>query len=273
MTVDLQIDRDGTAGKALGALLEHCKTDSNLQKDKNIHMIISTNKKMGAQKDSIPRIIPLTSCKLNKPKDFRTLLITKDPSNVYRDALTKDAATSELFKEIIGLKSLKRRFRGIKITQLYKEFDLIVADFRVLHLLPDILGQKFYRGNKKLPYAMKMSREMVVKGKKTIDVCDPLYVRAQLRSICKNTSYVPNNDNCLSVRIGQVNKTTVPEMLGNIRDIISFLTDKSKKPQGGTIKGGICSIFVKTTNSPSLPVYEKNMSTPEEDDSENIKLK
>lgn len=263
---------DKVAEQALESLLSHCESDSNLKQDKNVHMILYMGKKMGIQKDYVPRIIPLRSCKLNKPKDLRILLITKDPSNIYREALTKDEATAELFKEIISIKNLKRRFRGSKMTHIYKEFDLIVADFRVHHLLPDVLGNRFYHGNKKLPFVIRLSKRLPVKGQKMPDECDPSYVRAQLRSICKNTSYVPNNDNCLSVKIGIVNKTSVTEMIDNAHDVMEFLSDKTKRPQGGIIKGGITSVFVKTSNSPSLPIYEKVQHTATEHHDEPLRL-
>lgn len=272
MASPLKIDKDGLVTKALESLLSHCRTEPKLQNDNNVHVVLYTGKKMGISKDYVPRIIPLKSCKLDKPKDLRILLITKDPSTSYRQALTSHEATSDMFKEIISVKNLKRRFRGAKMNQIYKEFDLIVADFRVHHLLPDILGSRFYRGNKKLPFVIRMSRELPVKGQKMKDVCDPSYVRAQLRSICKNTSYVPNNDNCLSVRIGHVQKTSVHEMVENVQDVVRFLSDKTKKPQGGVIKGGIVSIFVKTSNSPSLPIYEKPQETVRQDLDEVIKL-
>ncbi|QLQ78579.1 hypothetical protein HG537_0A08260 [Torulaspora globosa] len=257
MVSPIRLDKDNVTVRALESLLTHCESDKNLKNDKNVHMILYMGKKMGIQKDYVPRIIPLKSCKLNKPKELRILLITKDPSSTYRAALAADSATSDLFKEIISIKNLKRRFRGSKMIHIYKEFDLIVADFRVHHLLVDVLG------NKRLPFVIRFSRKSLVKGQKMPDECDPSYVRAQLRNICKNTWYVPNNDNCLSVNIGIVGKTTVPEMIQNAHDVIEFLTDKTKRPQGGVIKGGITSIFVKTSNSPSLSIYEKPQETTE----------
>ncbi|GCE97471.1 putative subunit of U3-containing 90S preribosome complex [Zygosaccharomyces mellis] len=239
--------------RALSSLLKHCSTDNSLRNDKDIQVIINTSKKMGIKNDHIPRIIPLRESKLRKPKDLRILLITKDPSTSYREALAKDESTTDLFKEILSVKNVKRRYRGVKSIQLYKEFDLIVADFRVHHLLPDVLGSKFYHGSKKLPYVIRMTRPS--DNSKTSQDCDPVFVRAQLKNICKNTSYVPNSDNCLGIRIGLIGKHNTREMVENIKDVIAFLTDKSKRPQGGVIKGGISSIFVKTTNSPSLPIY------------------
>lgn len=272
MVSPIRLDKDDVASRALESLLSHCETDPNLKQDKNVHMVLYMGKKMGIQKDYIPRIIPLKSCKLNKPKDLRILLITKDPSNTYRAALTADSATSDLFKEIISIKNLKRRFRGTKLNHIYKEFDLIVADFRVHHLLEDVLGSRFYHGNKRLPFVIRFSRKVPVKGRKMPDECDPSYVRAQLRSICKNTSYVPNNDNCLSVKIGIVGKTSVAEMIENAHDVMEFLTDRSKRPQGGVIKGGITSVFVKTSNSPSLSIYEKAPETTAESSDKPLRL-
>lgn len=226
-------------------------------------------KKMGIKRDNIPRIIPLTKCKLFKPRDLNILLITKDPSSLYRETLTKDEHTSELFKEIISVKNLKRRFRGSKLTQLYKDFDLVIADYRVHHLLPEVLGSRFYHGSKKLPYMIRMSKEVKLKRQQMVEKCDPIYVRAQLRSICKNTSYIPNDDNCLSVRVGNIQKHSIPEILQNIQDTVNFLTDRSKRPQGGVIKGGIISIFVKTSNSTSLPIYQIS-EVKENNESENL---
>ncbi|EHN01408.1 Utp30p [Saccharomyces cerevisiae x Saccharomyces kudriavzevii VIN7] len=256
MVDQANVIKNGLAEKALISLLSQCKENASLQNDKDIHMIINMGKKMGIKRDNIPRVIPLSRCKLSKPRDLGILLITKDPSTLYRETLTKDEHTSDLFKEIISVKNLRRRFRGNKLTQLYKDFDLVVADYRVHHLLPDVLGNRFYHGSKKLPYMIRMSKEVKLKRQQMAEKCDPIYVRAQLRSICKNTSYIPNDDNCLSVRVGHIQKHLIPEILQNIQDVVNFLTDRSKRPQGGVIKGGIVSIFVKTSNSTSLPIYQ-----------------
>ncbi|EDO17400.1 hypothetical protein Kpol_1060p57 [Vanderwaltozyma polyspora DSM 70294] len=256
MASKLNLNKDPLVAKAVTSLVNHCENDPKLKNDKNIHITITMSKKPAVSKDHTPRIIPLSCCKLNKPKELRILLITKDPSTFYKDILTKDEATSELFKEIIGLKNLKRRFRGSKLNQLYKEFDLIVADYRVHHLLPTVLGSRFYNGNKKLPFVIKMSRKELVRHQKTEEECDPIYVRAQIRSICKNTSYVLSGDDTIAVKIGVLHKHSISEMVENIQDIVDFLSDKTKKPQGGIIKGGIKKIWVKTPNSDSLAIYD-----------------
>ena len=102
MVDQVDVIRSELAEKALNALILQCRENASLQNDKSIQIIINMGKKMGIKKDNIPRIIPLTKCKLFKPRDLNILLITKDPSTLFRETLTKDEHTSELFKEIIS---------------------------------------------------------------------------------------------------------------------------------------------------------------------------
>lgn len=83
---------------------------------------------------------------------------------------------------------------------------------------------------------IRMSKEVKLKRQQMVEKCDPIYVRAQLRSICKNTSYIPNNDNCLSVRVGYIQKHSIPEILQNIQDTINFLTDKVRDRKAASLK-------------------------------------
>ncbi|SCU96240.1 LAFA_0G05160g1_1 [Lachancea sp. 'fantastica'] len=263
-----QIDQNHLATNALTSLVERCKNDPKLSNDKNIHMVINTKKPIGLKNDYVPRIIPLSKCRMHKPGELRILLITKDPSTLYRKTLTEDPATSDLFKTVLSVRNLKGKYRGSKLNKLFKEYDLVVADYRVHHLLPSILGSAFYHSKKKLPFIVQMARTAKVKGQKLADECDASYVRAQIRSIAKNTFYVPNVDNCLSVKIGEVGVHSAQEMVHNIQDVVSFLTDKSKKPQGGVIRGDISGIFVKTSNSVSLPILklEKKAAVAEDEE-------
>lgn len=252
----LKLSNKDLSKKALEALIQECSKNEKLQNDTEVQMIINTGKKkMAVTKDYIPRIIPLSQCKLHYLKDLRILLITKDPSNKYREAINNDDSVKYLIKEVISIKNLKRRFKGSKLNSLYREFDLVVADYRVHHLLPKILGSRFFSTTKKIPFVIKISRQIKIRGEKLDEECDTKYIRAQLKSIARNAYYLPNEDNCLTVRIGDINKHSIDEMLNNVIDIVQFLTDPTKRPQGGIIRGNIASIFVKTANSISLPLY------------------
>lgn len=271
-SMNIELNNTGLATKALKALNKQCGEDPKLAHDVGIHLIINTEQRIGIKNDHIPRIIPLHHGKMKTYSELKILLICKDPSNFYRDALIADDSTSELFKEVIGLKKLRQRYKGKKLKTLFDEFDVVVADYRVHHLLPNILGATFYQSNKKLPFVIRMSKQIKEKGSKMKEECDVKYIKAQVRSICKNTWYVPNKDNCLSVKIGEIGVHPIGEVVSNAEDVLNFLCDKRKKPQGGCIKDGkISSLFVKTSNSVSLPIWHKPLME-EADDDEDIKL-
>lgn len=148
--INIPVDKNGLATKALESLVNRCAEDPKLSNDKNIHIVINTDKPIGLKNDYVPRIIPLTGCRMHKPSELRILLITKDPSTLYRKTLTEEPSTAELFKNIISVRTLKGKYRGSRLSKLFKEYDLVVADYRVHHLLPQILGSAFFHSNKKL---------------------------------------------------------------------------------------------------------------------------
>ncbi|AMD22495.1 HHL275Cp [Eremothecium sinecaudum] len=251
-----QIDQDGLATKAIESLINQCKKDPKISNNAYIQLVINTNKPIGIKNDYVPRIIPLQHTKMNKPSDLRILLIVKDPSTMYRDALKADESTADMFADIISVKNLRKKFKGSRLTQLFKDFDMVVADYRVHHLLPHILGPTFYKSNKKVPFIVQTSRQVKEGKKKMVDEIDTKYVRAQIRSICRNSCYLPNSDKCLNVRVGRLGVHSIEDILHNISDVVDFLCDKNKKPQGGCVRGGIRSLFLKTSNSTSLPIYQ-----------------
>lgn len=160
------------------------------------------------------------------------------------------------------LKKLRAQAKSVKnLKKLFHEYDLIVADHRVHHLLPDILGEMFYKGHKKLPYMVQLARpdpnSQKVKRQNRTETCDARYVKDQIRSICKNTSYLPNTDTTISVKIGYVD-TGTDKLMENITAVCEFLKNPKFQPIGGVLKHNnqIRGMFVKTNESVSLPIYK-----------------
>lgn len=191
-------------------------------------------------------------------------MVTKDPSTPYREPLTcKNSPTEDLFNEIMPLKKLKIQARSSKsLKKVFHEYDLILADHRIHHLLPDVLGEMFYKGHKKVPYMIQMSRPdpsaPKVKKQERVETCDAKYVRDQIRSICKNTSFIPNKDTTISIKIGYTD-FEIEKLIANILSVCEFLKDPKFQPIGGLLKynNQIRGMFVKTNDSMSLPIYKR----------------
>lgn len=281
-----------------------------------IHLVISIKIPLSRKKDYIPRIIPI-SYKLDDVTNKSILLITKDPSTPYRSKLMiKDSPTEDLFLDIISFKKLKSMInktstsstnnKGKKqnLIKIFKNYDIIVCDHRIMKFLPNLLGELFYYKNKKLPFLIQMAKPILLETSKlkaqlkaksnnnnnnnnnqqgpsildglTIskenkikdERCDPKYINLQIKSIVKNTNYLPSNvinkGDCISLKIGYIN-WSIDKLLININDIIDYLINKE---YFSTIGGGgegiikdlnnLGNIHVKTNQSISLPIIDNN---------------
>lgn len=232
-----------------------------------IHLVVNTKIHLIATKDFTPRIIPVTH-KLHKVGEKTFALIARDTA--YRQPLTcAGAATEDLLHEIIPFKKVQLMGHSKKaLLRLFKENDVIVADTRIHHRLPDILGQQFYGKNRKVPFKIQMARPeagKVPRGRSDT-LCDPKFVKAQLKLIAGNTSYLPPaNGTCFHVVVGY-SDWKVLELLTNINDVISYLVEEKYAPVGGLLKslGNLHSVLVKTSNSVAMPVKNKEVKETEE---------
>jgi ribosome biogenesis protein UTP30 len=266
---------DGT--KSAKSLASHIGKENGPTHHEAVYLIINTKIYLTKIKDYTPRIIPLSKG-LDKLENKSVLLVTKDPSLPYRDALTKkDSPTEDVFNQIYTLTKLKHISKDPKkLTKLFKEFDIIVADNRVHKFLPDILGARFYVKNKKIPFMVQMAKPdkdaRLSKGKKSTklkdDRCEPEYVRYQMKSIVRNASYVPSaTGTCISVKIGY-SDWKPEELLTNANDVIKYLVEPKFLPVGGLLRTpkNLVSVHIKTSESISLPIFKQKEDIKEEDD-------
>lgn len=230
-----------------------------------IFLVLNTKTTLVKEKDHTPRIIPLTH-KLRKIDEKTILFIVRDLS--YREELTrKDLPTEDVFHRIIPYQKIKLiGHSSKKSVQLYKENDIVVADNKIYSKLPDILGAQFYGKNKKVPFKV----QMVKPGHTSMSrlPCDPKYIRAQIRAILANTSFIPPaNGNCINVVVGYLD-WKVSEILTNINDVIIYLTDQKYRPVGGLLQKveNLHSVLIKTNNSVAMPVMRKQEEKAEESD-------
>ncbi|KAH3675865.1 hypothetical protein WICMUC_002435 [Wickerhamomyces mucosus] len=252
------------ATKSLKALIAHEAGANNGSKPHEmIQLLINTEHPLLKKKDYIPRIIPIPN-RLGKISTTQILLITKDPSTIYREALNqKGSPTEDLIKDIMPLKKIKKIAGNKKqLINLFQDYDLVLCDHRIQHLLPGILGEMFFKKNKKLPFMIQMFQptpdDLKLKKQEKIEKCDAEFVKKQIKSIVKNTSYLPNTDTTISIRLGYTD-FKIQELITNLSTIIEFLQNpKFLMSNGGIInkKNQLVGVMVKTNESVALPVYK-----------------
>lgn len=248
--------------KSIKALISYVKTEQE-NSHQEIYVVLNCKQPLVKENEysHTPRIIPLTH-KLHRIGEKALFLITKEPVLYYREELTKKGLpTEDVFNEIISYNKAKL-LRGSlkKLMRVFKENDLVLADVRINKKLPDVLGAKFYRGNKKVPFVIQMSKPIVGKrthGKTDVSV-DPKYVRSQVKSILSNASFIPPaSGNTMTILVGYAD-WKVLEILDNINDVVVFLLDKKFLPVGGLVGKveNFNSIHLKTSDSTAMPIWQ-----------------
>lgn len=86
--------------------------------------------------------------------DTRVCVIVKDPESAFREEIS--SLNIPCIAEVIGFDRLKRDFKQYKDKrQLFKDYDLFLADIRIYKMLPELLGKEFY-SKKAFPCPIKL---------------------------------------------------------------------------------------------------------------------
>ena len=81
------------------------------------------------------------------PRVAPICLITKDPQREYKDLLEEKQI--RFVSRVVGIEKLKGKFKGYDARRaLLQENGLFLADERVIPLLPQLLGSKFFQAKK-----------------------------------------------------------------------------------------------------------------------------
>jgi ribosome biogenesis protein UTP30 len=254
--------------KASRALLKHISTDSNISAKLNllhdaddpaenaeiIWLIVTTKKYITDKRKLKPMPIRLPHALLN-PESNTVCLIVKDPQRTYKDLVATAELTSTVTK-VVGFSKLRAKFKAFESRRrLCDSHDVFLADDRIVTMLPNVLGVTFYRKTSKVPIPVNIGREPSAANMKN-------QISKALSSTYVHIAPAANT----SIRVGLSNFT--PEQIAeNVEKAVGQLTNKI--PGGWS---GLRCIYIKTINSPSLPIYmttemyaDEDVLTPEQE--------
>jgi ribosome biogenesis protein UTP30 len=254
----------------LAAEAQIYKLNKDSKIDEPIMIQISTlvPTSLSKEKEHTRRMIRIPN-KLRSIKNTSILLVTKDPVDIYRIPLIeKNSPTTNTFTEIIGYKKFKSMVgTSKKAVKTYHEYDIIITDNRLHSLLPKLLEPTiFCKSAQKFPLMLQMAKQdpdaTLVKSKKSSKMkderVDPVYVHAQIKSWCRNTTFVPSTGPSISIIVGYPNMTGAA-VVENIDAVITFLSDKNFRPIGGIIHdgmNGILDLYLRA-NDKTVPIMKK----------------
>lgn len=223
---------------------------ANVPPGEPVYLQITTQEPVVSKRNTSPVILKLPN-KLHSIRDISICLIVKDPQQRVIDELEKrDCPTEDMFEKIISVKKLKAQLRSKKqnIDKFKKSTDLILADERVIHLLPDILGPQFYKGSNP-PVPIKLGSGPSAKK----DAIDATHIKYQVKAINHSTLLSLSPSTCISCLIGY-SDMELNELVQNVEAIKLALL---KQLDGSKPKLTINKMHIKTPESASLPIYSE----------------
>ncbi|KAK4985924.1 proteasome-interacting protein cic1 [Elasticomyces elasticus] len=234
-----------------------------------IWLTLTTKKHIVDQKRLKPGKIPLPH-PLNSPTNpnLRVCLITADPQRTYKDILTHPSfppALASKVQRVIGITKLKAKYKPFENRrQLLSEYDIFLADDRIITSLPQALGKIFYKGGAKrpVPVSLEGRREKAADGVKRLKISEggPKIVKAApepaavAREIeralsCALVHLAPGAST--SVKIGYANLHTPEQLRDNIEAVVTGLVEKYVPKQWR----GVRAFHVKGPNTMALPIW------------------
>lgn len=213
----------------------------NLLGNEEFFYLVVGLKKIPEKSPVNPTLLPLTHSFYEEAREkgaVEICVFTKDPQKSYKEKLLKRKSIGK----VIGMTKLKAKYKPFEAKRLLaSSFDFFVADDRIIHLLPPLLGKAFY-DRKKIPIAINLKR--FVDGDADLKAFD-----AEIEKIMNSTVMIHSKGPCVSIKIG-ISSQSTSDIVDNIKCVVSALNDK--------IAGGfenVQSLNLKTTTSIALPVY------------------
>jgi len=238
----MELDR-GQVLKAAAALLKHCELSKSQKSRKDlletpefINVQVALIRIPEQHSPKPKRIsIPHPLFKVKEDDDVSMCLIVKDDCKAeIKELLMKTQPVLGL-RKVLSLSKLKKNFgRFAERRGLLHDFDIFLADDRILPSLSKALGKKFYEA-KKMPFPLKVTRS--------------LHLAARIAQVRDSTFYIMGAGPCQSVRVAHTNMKP-EEIADNVEAVIAgmlpFITRQWRNIQ---------SINIKTGQSVALPVY------------------
>eukprot|EP00123_Amoebidium_parasiticum_P009268 comp19374_c0_seq1/m.22334 comp19374_c0_seq1/g.22334 ORF comp19374_c0_seq1/g.22334 comp19374_c0_seq1/m.22334 type:complete len:242 (-) comp19374_c0_seq1:498-1223(-) len=221
--------------KAVGALVKHVQggqAGNNLLEGAETILLVVALKNVPEQTSKKAIRIPIPHS-LHQEGETEVCLITKDPQADYKKLLEEKNVT--VVSKVLGISKLREKHSKSheQKRQLLSQYDVFLADARVLPLLPPLLGKKFFE-KKKQPVPVDLTKKDI--SKEISKAINATYLYLGLGA-------------CVAVRIAHTGQTE-DEIVANIVQGMDAIAEKIPK-KWRTVQ----SVHIKTSESVALPVY------------------
>ncbi|KAF2089637.1 ribosomal protein L1 [Saccharata proteae CBS 121410] len=262
-------EKEKEAQTSKKSLLADEESDEAAEEGKTPVWLIVTTKKHIVDKKRLKPAKVAVPHSMSAPSD-RICLITADPQRAYKDLIAHPAFPTDLSARIgrvIGISKLKAKYKTYEARrQLFAEYDMFLADDRIITLLPAVLGKVFYKSSAKRPIPVNcMGNEKVQKdadGKKpkrenkddksSALVGAPEAVAKDVQKAVSSALVHLSPSTTTAIRIAQA--SWEPKMIQeNLEAVVAALTSQEKLITKGW--RNVRSIHIKGPDTTALPIW------------------
>ena len=237
--------------------------------DVPVWLVLTTKKHIIDKKRLKPGKIPLPHPYLSSSdSNLRICLITTDPQRKFKDLIAHQSFPLDLSKKIgrvIGMTKLKAKYKSYESRrQLLSEYDVFLADDRIITYLPQVLGKVFYKVSSKRPIPVSLEgkrqsvdehgnkrRKLSEGGKKIVkDEVKPADVAREIERSLSSALVHLAPATTTAVKVGT--SSMEPQQLqDNVEAVTAALVDKYVPQKWQNVR----AVHMKGPNTAALPIW------------------
>lgn len=234
-----------------------------------VWLVLTTKKHVVDRTRLKPTKIPLPHPLLDiDDQSLRICLITADPQRQYKDLIAEPSFPVNLAKrlqKVIGLEKLKARYKSYESKrQLFAEYDVFLADDRVITFLPKILGKVFYKGGAKRPIPVTLEgkrqstdeqgnkrRKLAEGGTKVIKLdVKPSDAAREIERTLRSALVHLTPSVTTAVKVGNADMEPA-QLQSNVETVVRALVEKSVPQKWRNVR----SVHIKGPSTAALPIW------------------
>lgn len=264
-----EVTRKDNGGKA--NLLDDADDEENADDNSTpVWLAVTTKKHIADQRKMKPgKLIVPFPLQTSASPSLRICLITADPQRKYKDMVASERFPAQLaarITRVLGMEKLKAKYKTYESRrQLFAEYDLFLADDRIITRLPAALGKVFYATGAKRPIPISLQgkpenarddagnkRAKLSEGGdklKRADITPEAMAHEIERAVGASLVHLVPSTN-VSVKVGK-SSFTPDQIAANVDAVVTSLTEKYI-PKGWR---NVRSLHIKGPNTAALPIW------------------
>ncbi|KAM0712502.1 hypothetical protein Q7P37_011599 [Cladosporium fusiforme] len=199
---------------------------------------------------------------------LRICLITADPQRKYKDLIAEPSfpvALSKNIQRVIGIEKIKSKYHSFESKrQLLGEYDVFLADDRVITYLPGLLGKTFYKSGAKRPIPVTLEgrrqnvdedgnkRRKLAEGGSKVTKTDiqPAELAAEISKALTSALVHLAPSTTTAIKVGTAAQEPA-QLQANVEAVVEGMVEKFVPQKWRNVR----AVHLKGPNTAALPIW------------------